>query len=149
MPKQLPTQIGRVIGLSIYCDTVDPENRNLITTADSQVLYMVFKDGATDFFEFIRLDEMLFNFAGVPAPSGEKMLPVNIPGGFDLSTSFFLNPTLLVSPGVPAVPFVIALNVWYIDTLTYAWAVENKIVKENGVSIQELAKATPQLQSKR
>lgn len=136
LPKQLPTDIGRVFGLSTYCDGFSTDNSPLITSANAQNLYLNLKDGATDFFTPVRLDDLQFNFAGVP-DKGERYLPVNIPR-FDLSTSFFINPTGIVSAASPAKAKVITLNVWYININTYNRLVAKGEVLQNGLSQEEL-----------
>jgi hypothetical protein len=113
--KTMPTNVGRIWGMSIYADTIGPNGETLITTTQAQNLYLTFKDSSTEFFETVRLDEMLFNFAGVPTPSGQKWLPVNLPGQFDLSTSFIQNPTLIASPAPPVQPIVIPITIWFIS----------------------------------
>lgn len=118
LPKQMPQNIGRIFGLSTYADTVTPANSTLITTSESQLLYFTFKDAATEFFINVRFDDLLYNFAGVPTPSGQKFLPVNLPGQFDLSNSFISNPTLIVTPAAPATK-VIALTFHYISQKSY------------------------------
>lgn len=132
LPKQMPENIGRIFGLSIYADTVTPTGSLLPTTTQAQNLYMTFKDAATDFYENIRLDDMLFNFAGVPTPSGIKFLWVNLPGQFDLSTSFFSNPTLIVSAAPPATPINIGLTLHYISTES------NRRLLEAGIILDEV-----------
>lgn len=136
LPKQLPTQIGRIIGLSVIADTVTPDNSPLITTTNAQNLYLFLRDGATEFFETVRLDDMLFNFAGVAAPDGRRYLPVNIPGDFDLSTSAFINPTGIVSAPAPAAATTIALNLWYISTNTYNRLEMDGRVLRNGIKVE-------------
>lgn len=138
--KQLPTQIGRIYGLSIYTDTVTPDNKPLITTTDAMNLYINLKHGATDFFENIRLDDMLSNFTGVPTLPSQKWLPVNIPGDFDLSTSSYINPTSIVSAAAPAAATVIALNLWYISQKAYNTLEDQGLVLENGM-LSDKAKA--------
>lgn len=140
LPKQLPKDIGRIIGLSTYCDTVDPQNNPLITTAQAQILFLALKSGATEFYTPVRLDDLLFNFAGVPSPSGLKYHSVNIPGDFDLSTSYYINPTLIVSAAAPAPPITIMLNLLYINVNTYKDLIARDIVLQNGISQKELNK---------
>jgi len=127
--KTIPQQIGLIFGLSIYADTVDPSNNPLITTANAQSLYMVLKDGPTDFFQPVRLSDMLQEFAGVPVIRNEKYLPVNIPGNFDLSTSSYLNPTGIVSAVAPALATVIMLDIWFISTEAYIWMMKKGFVE--------------------
>lgn len=136
LPKQLPKDIGRIIGLSVYCDTVDPENNPLITTTNAENLYLALKDGATEFFIPVRLDDLLFNFAGVPVLSGEKYYPVNIPGDFDLSTSYYINPTLITSP--PDTSIMIQLNIHYINVHDYDTLIKKGFVLQRGLSQKDL-----------
>jgi hypothetical protein len=119
--KTIPQQVGLIFGMAIDADTVDPANNPLITTANAQALYMVLKDGPTEFFQTIRLSDMLNEFAGSPVIRDKKYMPVNILGNFDLSTSFYNNPGLIVSAPVPALPTVIKLNLWFISTEGYEW----------------------------
>ena len=100
--------------MSIYCDTVTEDNLPLISTANAQALYLNLKWGAADFIQNIRLDDMLFNFAGATGLSPTRYLPVNVPKDFNLDQSRYINPTMI--PG----PLNISLNLWYISTLTYA-----------------------------
>lgn len=126
--KQLPTQIGRIYGMAIYADTVTPDNKPLITTTDAGNLYLTFKDGATNFFEDLRLTDMLSEFTGVPSPRPNIYLPVNIPGGFDLSTSYYLNPTGIIA-GV--LGKTIALKLWFVSVTTYSTMLKKGLVLEN------------------
>ena len=133
--KQLPTQIGRIFGLSVYTDTVTPANQPLITSADATNLYINLKHGATEFYETTRLDDLNFNPAGVPVLPADKWLPVNIPGDFDLSTSKYFNPTGIVSAAAPAAPTFIMLNLWYISTEAYKTLQSKGYVLVNGVGL--------------
>lgn len=130
--KQLPTQIGRIFGMSVYTDTVTPGNLPLITTADATNLYINIVHGATTFFENTRLDDLNFNPAGVPVLPADKWLPVNIPGDFDLSTSKYLNPTGIVSAAAPAAATQIWLNLWYISEQSYKTLQARGFVLVNG-----------------
>lgn len=125
--SQLPKSIGRIYGLQIYADTVTPDNKPLITTTDAQNLYITLKDGVNNFYEEVRLSDMLSEFAGVPTTRPLNYLPVNIPRTIDLSTSFYLNPTLI--PG--ALNKTIALKLWYITPAVYDLMVEKKFVMVN------------------
>jgi len=130
--KKLPTQIGRIYGLSIYTDTVAPDASPLITTTDAQVLYLNLVDGATKFYSPVRLDEMNFNFAGVPTPGeSPRYMPVNLPR-FDLSTSEFINPTGIISAPAPAVATVILLNFHYISFDAWNYLLQKKVVFDYG-----------------
>lgn len=126
--KTIPQQVGLIFGMSIYADTVDPSNNPLITTANAQALYMVLKDGPTEFFQQVRLSDMLQEFAGTPIVRPEKFMPVNIFGNFDLSTSSYVNPGLIVSAPVPAQPTVIMLDLWFISTEAYKWMMSKNYV---------------------
>lgn len=126
--KQLPTTVGMIFGLSIYCDTVTPDNKALITTSDAQNLYVSLVDGTNQFYQEVRLDDMLMEFAGVPAPKPQNYLPVMIPNTIDLSTSFYLNPTG-IGPG--ANTKTIALKLWYVTTPVYKHMVETGMVMVN------------------
>lgn len=146
LPKQTPTNIGRIFGLSIYADTVAPDNSPLITTAQAQLLYLTFKDASTEFWEKVRLDDLLFNFAGVPTPSGERFYDVNLPGQFDLSTSFITNPTGIISAAAPAAPTQIALNVHYISRQSYHKLLNAGIVLDEVNSYKGQMKSQPAAQ---
>lgn len=126
--KQLPTQIGRIYGMATYADSVTPDNKQLITTADASNLYLTFKDGATNFFEDLRLTDLLSEFSGVPATRLTNYLECNIPGGFDLSTSFYTNPTGIVA-GLNGK--TIALKLWYVSVPTYSTMLKKGLVLEN------------------
>ena len=127
--KQIPQQVGLIFGMSIYTDTITPAAQPLITTADAENLYLTFKDGPTDFLQPVRLDEMNYNFVGVPNVNPQLYLPVNIQGNFDLSTSFYSNPSLIFSIA-PAVT-TIMLNLWYISTESYLFLIKQGVVKED------------------
>lgn len=127
--KQIPQQVGLIFGLSVYTDTVTPANQPLITTADAENIYLTFKDGPTEFFQPIRLDNLNFTFVGVPNINPQRFMPVNIQGNFDLSTSFYANPTGVASVA-PAVT-TIMLNLWYISTESYLFLIEKGVVKQD------------------
>lgn len=126
--KQIPQQVGLIFGLSTYTDTVTPANQNLITTTNAGNLYLTFKDGPTEFFQPIRLNEMIYDFIGFPNTNQDRYMPVNINGNFDMSTSYYANPTNIVAGETN--PFI-ALNLWYISTNSYVWLMENKIIEQN------------------
>ena len=107
--------------MSIYADSVDPANNPDITSANSTNLFLNFKDGPTIFVDSLRLSDLNYNPAGFPNVNPERYLPVNIPGNFDLSTSFYANPTGIVSAAAPAAPTVIQLELWFISTEAYKW----------------------------
>jgi hypothetical protein len=138
LPKQMPTDVGRIFGLSVYTDTFDPFNNPLISSTQAQNLYLKLKDGSTDFLTPVRLDDLVFNFGGRPEPSGMKYLPVNEPGQFDLSTSSYINPTGIVSAGLK--PSSICLNLWYINKQSYYRLIEKGIVLQNGIAQNEIKK---------
>lgn len=125
--ESMPNQIGWIYGLSVYTDSVTPENVAQITMANSRALYLNLKDAATDFFETIRLDELNYqsNAVGVPANNNERYTPVGIPGSIDLSQSYYFNPTIITSG-------VIMLNLWYISDRSYSQLVNGKIIKKDG-----------------
>lgn len=106
--KVLQENIGFIYGLSIYADGVDEQGNTLISTAQAQSIYITFKNGATEFIETIRLDDLLNVFAGTPVVRPQKFTQVNIPV-FDLSKSFYQNPLGLGSG------LTIKLKLWYID----------------------------------
>jgi len=127
--KQLPTQIGRIYGMAIYCDSVTPDNKDLITTTDSQFLYLTLKEGMANFIEDLRLDDMVSVFSGSPVSRPLPYLSVNIPNTFDLSTSFYANPTGILAG---ANNKTIALKLWYISIETYNKLVKQGILLKNG-----------------
>lgn len=125
--KTIPQQIGYIYGLTILTDTSDPQNNNLITLTQAQLLYLVLKDGPTEFFQQIRLDQMVFTPAGFPNLNPNNYMPVNIPGNFDLSTSYYQNPTGVVS--VPDNPTTtIMLQLWFISTESYEWLMKKNYI---------------------
>jgi hypothetical protein len=130
--KQLPKSIGRIYGLSIYCDTVTPANDALITTTDAQNMYISLKDGTDLFYENVRLDDMLSTFTGVPSTRPQVYLPVSIQNEVDLSTSYYLNPTGIVA-GANAK--TIALKLWFIDKPTYNMMLKNKMFMTNAMNV--------------
>lgn len=131
--KQIPQQVGLIFGIYVYTDTVTPSNNPLITFTDATNLYLVLKDGPTDFFQPIRLDSLMFSFPGFPNIVEKRYLDVLIPGTFDLSTSFYSNPTGIVSAAAPALATTIMLGLWYISTESYIYLIRNKIVSENAM----------------
>lgn len=116
--KNIPQQVGMIYGLSILTDTNAPGDQDLITFANAQDLYLVLKDGPTEFFQQVRLDQMVFNLAGFPNLNPDSYLRVAIPGNFDLSTSYYQNATGIVSVDTTK---VIMLQLWYISTESYKW----------------------------
>lgn len=106
--KTLPTNVGFIYGLSTYADGLDPEGNTLITTTQAQGLYLNLQDGATQFFESIRMDDLLNTFAGTPVVRPQKYMPVCIPD-FDLSKSVYQNPNSFISG-------TIRLKIWYVQT---------------------------------
>jgi hypothetical protein len=130
--KKLPTQIGRIYGLSTYTDTIAPDASPLITTTDAQAIYLNLVDGATKFYTPVRLDELNFNFAGVPTPGeAPRYMPVNLPR-FDLSTSEYINPSGVISAAPPAAPTVIMLNFHYIAFEAWNFLLKQKVVFNYG-----------------
>jgi hypothetical protein len=114
IPDKLQTNIGLIYGISIYTDTVTADNQTLITTTEAGLLYLVLKKGSADFIDSIRLDDLLFQFSGVPTLPAEKYLNVHIPAPFSLDQSFIANPTGIVAPAPPGTK-AIQLNLWYIN----------------------------------
>lgn len=123
--KTIPSQVGLIYGMAIYTDTDDPQGNNLITFANAQELYMVLKDGPTEFLFNIRLDAMIFNLAGFPNLNPQGFLNVAIPGNFDMSTSYYQNPTGIVSGEATT---TIMLQLWYISTESYIWLMEKNYI---------------------
>lgn len=131
--KQIPQQVGLIFGVYTYTDTVTPSNNPLITATDATNLYLVLKDGPTEFFQPIRLDSLMFTNPGFPNVDSKRYLDVLIPGTFDLSTSFYANPTGIVSAAAPELATNIMLGLWYISTESYLYLINNKIVDENAL----------------
>lgn len=109
LPKQMPTQIGWIYGLSVYCDGVTPTGETLITTAQSEDLYMVLKAGQTDFIESYRVSQL-----NISAQNGNDIqyCPVNIPAAISLDQSFWQNPLLITGAEI-------MLNIYYIDQKSF------------------------------
>lgn len=134
--KQLPTQIGRIFGMSVYTEGVTPDNKDNITTADAENLYLTFKDGATDFIEDLRLSDLVTNLTN--SQRQLPYVPVNIPGGFDLSTSFYRNPTAITAG---ANNKTVALKLWFISVPTYNTMLKKGIVAINAdIPMKEMFK---------
>jgi len=127
--KQIPQQVGLIYGLGIYTDGFTPANQPLITSTDAENIFLTFKDGPTEFFQPLRLDALIFKSSGFPLTSAEQYFPVNIQGNFDLSTSFYANPTGVVSTDEEVK--VIMLNLWYISTESYLYLIDKKVVNED------------------
>jgi hypothetical protein len=85
----VPLQMGWIYGLNTYADTVDPDNTDLISTADASNLYLKIVQGDRNFVNAIRIDDLLFPSA---TQSGRYM-EVNIPGTISIDQSLILNPT--------------------------------------------------------
>lgn len=124
IPDKLQTNIGLIYGISIYTDTVTADNQTLITTTEAALLYLTLKKGSADFIDSTRLDDLLFQFSGVPTLPADKYLPVHIPAPFSLDQSFISNPTGIVAPAAPATK-AIQLNLWYINMNMYDWMKNN------------------------
>lgn len=105
--KNLPTDVGFIYGISTYADGTDPDGNALISTAQAQNIYITLRDGSTNFFEQVRMSDLLNEFAGSPVVRPEKYIPVAIPA-FDLSKSFYQNPVAFAGP-------TIRLKLWYIQ----------------------------------
>lgn len=127
--KFLQTDIGFIYGLSTYADSTDPQGNTLVSTTQCQNLWLTLKNAATEFGPNIRLDDLLTVFAGTPIVRNQRYLPYRIPcyfkdpvtnemgKHFDISTTYFTNPTGIVSSsntGVP--PITIRLKLWYINS---------------------------------
>lgn len=122
--KQIPQQVGLIYGLSTYTDTVSPTNQTLISSADAENIYLTFKDGPTEFYQPQRMDSLIFKSAGFPNNNPNNYLPVFIQGNFDLSTSFYANPTAVISK-------TIMLNLHYISTESYVALMEKGVVLDD------------------
>jgi hypothetical protein len=105
---ELQTDIGFIYGMSIYADTVWQDNTPLITTTDAENLYLGLKNGKVYSVQFMRLDDLLQVFAGVPIIRPQPYTPVNVyHEDFNLKSSFIQNPT-----GIKDVNVII--NMWYV-----------------------------------
>lgn len=123
LPKQMPTQIGWIYGLSIYVGTVTPTNTALITMTDATNLFLVLKSGQSNFIESLRLDDMIFNQAtGVRS----RYLEISVPNDISLDASFYQNPTGIIGPKQ------IMLNIHYISNVGRQTLVENGIIGVGG-----------------
>ncbi len=109
--KQLATDVGFIYGVSTYADGLDADGNTLISTTQAQNLYVTFQTGSTQFFQQLRLSDLLNEFAGSPIVRSEKFMPVSIPT-FDLSKSFYSNPAQYSS--VAPINTSIRLKLWYI-----------------------------------
>lgn len=104
--KNLATNIGFIYGLSVYADGVDNSGATLISTTQAQNMYLSLADGGTQFVQYIRLSDLLNEFAGSPVVRPDKFTPLNVPV-FDLSQSYYYNPNLYINA-------TIRLKLWYI-----------------------------------
>ena len=132
----LPTQIGRIYGISTYVQmtgaTKTADNKTLITVAQAGLLFLNLKWGATNFIQNLRMSELISEPAGLNAvatpisnDNGVNYLPVNIPWDFSLDQSSYINPSLINSG-------TICLNLWYISKQTYETMIKENIVGING-----------------
>ena len=138
LPKTLQTNIGLIFGLSIYCDTVTATNQTLITTTEAGLLYLILKQGSSDFIDGIRFDDMLFNFSGVPTLPANKYLPVHIPAPFSLDQSYIANPTGIVAPAAPATKAV-QVNFWYVNMAYWKMIEKHYPELQQGARINEMS----------
>jgi len=125
--KVLPEQIGRIYGLSIYCDRTDPDEIATITTVQAESLYLLMKWGSSDFIDKIALTDLIFSFAGSPNTNPRRYLPVNIPKDFNLDKSAIINPLLFETGRV-------MLNLWYISDAAYATLQQKQQILINGTA---------------
>jgi hypothetical protein len=105
--QNLPTDIGYIYGMNTYADGVDAQNNPLPSTVNMQNIWLNLKSGSTTFFETRRMSDLLNEFAGTPVVRPEKFIPVSIPR-FDLSKSFYANPTAITNVAVH-------LTLWYVQ----------------------------------
>lgn len=120
--KQMPTQIGWIYKMSTYTEGVTPDNKPLISTANANDLYLLFKDGGSEFIASKRLSDLVFQ---IPVPVLDAW-QCNIPGNIDLSQSKIQNPTQLVDDGTG---ITIMLNLTYIDWTSYEELVKRNYIK--------------------
>jgi len=118
--NQLPTNIGYIYGLATYTDGVDADNNTLISTTDASNLYLTLQDGPTQFYQQIRLWDLLTVFAGTPVLRPQPYTPVNIPY-FDLSKSFYQNPTGVVDATIRLKLYYIQMDAWVVLKKKYNW----------------------------
>lgn len=108
--KQLPSDVGFIYGINTYADgTKDADGNTLPTTVQAQNIFITLQTGGTQFMSQIRLSDFL-NEELIGASfqiRNDIFRPVNIPA-FDLSKSFYQNPTSIVNVAV-------RLKLWYIQ----------------------------------
>lgn len=125
LPKELPSQIGWIYGLSTLTDNVTPDNQPVISFAQAVNLFLYLKSGQSTFIEAIRIDELMFLSAtGV----NWRYYPVNIPSSISLDQSYIQNPTGIVA----VTKLFLTLNLHYIDLKTYNYLVQTGKLLQNG-----------------
>ncbi len=108
--KTLPKNVGYIYGISTYLDGVDSQNIALPTTIQAQALYITLQNSSTQFMSEIRISDFANEelIAASFQVREKKYTPVSIPN-FDLSQSYYQNPTGIVGP------MNIRLKLWYIQ----------------------------------
>lgn len=126
----LQTNVGLIIGLSVYTDGVDPTNQALISTAQSNVLYLQLVHGDKTIIQNLKLLDLLNQQAGTNIIRPDKYTDVLIRSeDLQLNVSQYLNPTLIGSATTTLATPCVILNMWYIDISDYRRLQEHKIVK--------------------
>lgn len=118
--KEMPKVTGWIYGLTVEGDGVDQDGNPLPTTTNYTNMYMLLKDGTSEFVQYLRLSDALNVFAGSPVIRPVGYLPVSFPGNFDISNSFYLNPTLIASAPAPAQPITIHMKWRYVTIASMA-----------------------------
>lgn len=110
---ELQTDIAVIYGISTYTDGVAYDNSPLISTAQSESLFLNVKRGKVFTVQNLKLSDLNNEFAGSPLIRTEKYTPMIIyREDFVLSASYIANPLLIGATGTP--PNII-LNFWYVD----------------------------------
>ena len=110
--KTLPSDVGFIYGIATYTDgTKDADGNTLPTTLQAQNIFVTLQTGSTQFMSQIRLSDFsneLLNAANNGYQVRDSIYrPVIIPA-FDLSKSYFQNPTNVLNVAV-------RLKLWYIQ----------------------------------
>jgi len=109
----MQTDVGLIIGMSLWADSVGPANEALITTTQAMNLYLSILTGGKKFIPDLRLDDLLNVYNGSPVASGKLWTEFNLPWwAMDFQTSSIINPLLLEGP-------VVWINLFYIPKSQY------------------------------
>lgn len=111
---KLQEQVGLIYGISININGVDPNNAAVINAADAARLYLVLKQGSSNFIDTYRLDNLVFvDSASNNWNNQTRFLPVNITDKISLDQSYITNPAGIVNKSI-------ILNFHYITKNDYA-----------------------------